>query len=190
VRSTIFRWASRFGAFRASRRAIRSITFAPLRGARWFRYYPSRKRSLRNEDFLANFTTYYTMETNEPQPQDNKAQIKRISTIQMRVGLDAEQVPVYIDWHAEDSPDTPEPVECKAFLLSIFDKKYRDTFKIDLWTQEMQVNEMDRFMFQTLRSLADTYYKATNNSELASAMQGFVQYFGEKTEILPKENAE
>jgi gliding motility-associated protein GldC len=130
------------------------------------------------------------METNEPQPQDNKAQIKRISTIQMRVGLDAEQVPVYIDWHAEDSPDTPEPVECKAFLLSIFDKKYRDTFKIDLWTQEMQVNEMDRFMFQTLRSLADTYYKATNNSELASAMQGFVQYFGEKTEILPKENAE
>jgi hypothetical protein len=39
-------WASRFGAFRASRRAIRSITFAPLRVARWFRCYPSRKNAL------------------------------------------------------------------------------------------------------------------------------------------------
>jgi hypothetical protein len=41
-----FLWASRFGSFAASRRAIRSITFAaalrlPLR---WFRYYPSRKK--------------------------------------------------------------------------------------------------------------------------------------------------
>jgi hypothetical protein len=50
----------------------------------------------------------------------------------------------------------------------------------------MQVVEMDRFVFQTLRSLADTYQRATNNNNLASAMQGFAEYFGEQTDILPK----
>jgi hypothetical protein len=44
-------WASRFGGFTASRRAIRSITFA-LR-ARWFRYYPSRARPLPSVVFAA-----------------------------------------------------------------------------------------------------------------------------------------
>lgn len=121
--------------------------------------------------------------------QDNKKQIQRISTIQLRVGLDQEQVPVYMDWHAEDSPDTPEAVESKAFLLSIFDKANKDTFKIDLWTQEMQVNEMDRFMYQTVRSLADTYYRATQNKELANHMYNFAQFFGEQTQIIPKEEA-
>ena len=62
-----------------------------------------------------------------------------------------------------------------------------DTIKIDLWTKEMQVVEMDRFFFQTLKGLSDTYFKATNNAELASAMRQFVQYFGEQTEIIPKE---
>jgi hypothetical protein len=52
----------------------------------------------------------------------------------------------------------------------------------------MHVAEMDRFMFQTLKSLAGTYFKATNNAELASAFQSFVHYFGENTEIIPKED--
>jgi len=71
-------------------------------------------------------------------------------------------------------------------LLSIFDRESMETLKIDLWTKDMQVIEMDRFFFQTLRAMADTYYKATQNAQLANEMQRFVQYFGEKTEILPK----
>jgi hypothetical protein len=36
-------WASRFGSFAASRRAIRSIShFSPLGFRGWFRFYPSR----------------------------------------------------------------------------------------------------------------------------------------------------
>ncbi|HMX84190.1 MAG TPA: gliding motility protein GldC, partial [Saprospiraceae bacterium] len=70
---------------------------------------------------------------------------------------------------------------------SLFDSKVKDTLKIDLWTNELQVVEMDRFMFQTLRGLADTYMKATNNHKLANEMQQFVTYFGEQTEIIPKE---
>ena len=76
--------------------------------------------------------------------------------------------------------------DSKALLLSFFDRQSKDTLKIDLWTVDMQVAEMDRFFFQTLRSLADTYFRATQNKELAADMQRFVQYFGEKTEIIPK----
>jgi hypothetical protein len=55
-----------------------------------------------------------------------------------------------------------------------------------LWTKELQVAEMDRFMYQVLQSLSQTYLKATNNKELAEDMARFAQYFGEKTEIVPK----
>ena len=75
--------------------------------------------------------------------------------------------------------------ECKAMLLSLFDKDTEETLKIDLWTKDMQVVEMDRFFYHTLRAMADTYFKATQNKDLAVDMQRFVQYFGEKTETIP-----
>jgi gliding motility-associated protein GldC len=72
-------------------------------------------------------------------------------------------------------------------LLAFFDRDSLDSVKLDIWTKDMQVVEMDRFFFQTLRAMADTYYKATQNTELAAAMQQFVHFFGEKTEIIPKD---
>ncbi len=83
--------------------------------------------------------------------------------------------------------DIQEDVDSKAMMLALFDGEKLDTVKIDLWTSDLQINEMDRFVFQTLRSIADTYYKATKNADLANDMQKFIQYFGEKTEILAKE---
>lgn len=112
--------------------------------------------------------------------------IEKTSQIQLKVGLDKDKVPVKIDWQAQDGPNGGKSSAAKAFLLSIFDKDSRDTLKMDLWTKDMQVNEMDRFFFQTLRGLADTYFKATQNRQLAVDMQRFVQYFGEQTEVLPK----
>lgn len=115
------------------------------------------------------------------------SKIKRTSEIKIKVGLDKENVPIHLDWQSTDNPNGKEPTDCKAMLLSLFDKENLDTLKIDLWTKEMQVIEMDRFFYQTLRGLADTYFRATQNRELAQDMQKFVQYFGEKTEVLSKE---
>lgn len=92
-----------------------------------------------------------------------------------------------MSWQAEDN-DQMAAQQCKAFLLSIYDEASKDTLKIDLWTTTMQVDEMDSLMFHTLRSLADTYYRATNNKNLAAAMQQFAQYFGEETQLISKEN--
>ncbi len=112
--------------------------------------------------------------------------IEKTSEIRIEVGLNPENVPSRIRWQAQDNPETQTPMECKAFLLSIFDKESRETLKIDLWTQDMQIVEMDRFIFHTLQALGDTYFKATQNRELAERMQQFAQHFGEETEIIPK----
>ncbi|HNG90361.1 MAG TPA: gliding motility protein GldC, partial [Saprospiraceae bacterium] len=61
------------------------------------------------------------------------------------------------------------------------------TLRIDLWTKEMQVTEMDRFMYQILSSLSQTYLRATQNKALAEDMARFAHYFGQQTEIVPKE---
>ena len=115
-----------------------------------------------------------------------KKKIAKVTNINIAVGLDDENVPQQIKWSAEDNPEGNTEQESKAMLLSIFDRESLDTLKIDLWTKEMQVNEMDRFFYQTLRAMADTYHRATKNDELAGDMQKFVQYFVEQTEILKK----
>jgi gliding motility-associated protein GldC len=114
------------------------------------------------------------------------SEISKESEIRIIVGLDEEKVPVNIQWVAQDGPEGEQMEECKAMLVSLFSREHLETAKIDLWTKDMQVNEMDRFMFQTLRGLADTYFRATQNTKLAQDMQRFVQYFGEQTEILEK----
>ena len=113
--------------------------------------------------------------------------VAKTTTITLKVGLDKDNVPVKLDWSSDDNPDALQGGECKGFLLSLFDKEHRDTLKIDLWTTEMQVIEMDRFFYQSMRGMADTYMRATKNTELANQMRQFVEHFGKATEILPKD---
>lgn len=110
------------------------------------------------------------------------------SRISIEVELNENNMPENIFWNAEDDPQNRGEQVSKALLLSMFDKSTLETVKIDLWTQDFQVQEMDRLMFQSLRSMADTYFRATKNEKLASAMQQFAQYFGEETNIVPKKS--
>jgi gliding motility-associated protein GldC len=112
-------------------------------------------------------------------------EIKQRHQLKIDVGLNEENIPVEINWKNVGPDGSKEEHPAKAMLVSFFERQSRDTLKIDLWTKDMQVMEMDRFFYQTLRSMADTYFRATGNKELASAMQQFVQYFGEKTEVTP-----
>lgn len=100
--------------------------------------------------------------------------------------LDEKKYPEKIKWTSVDKGKDSEFSESKAFFLSLFDKKTKDTMELDLWTKDMQKIEMDRFVFQSLSSLADMYHRATKNSDLANEIQSFVKYFGEKTEIIKK----
>lgn len=113
--------------------------------------------------------------------------IVKTSKIEIEIGLNEDKHPEMIQWKSDDNPNGQDYTPCKAISLSLFDKDYKDTLKIDLWTTEMQVVEMDRFVFQTLRSLADTYFRATINQTLANDMQLFVDYFGKQTGIITED---
>ncbi|WP_235295688.1 gliding motility protein GldC [Portibacter marinus] len=114
------------------------------------------------------------------------SEVKKQSTVFVRIGLDQENIPTEIHWKSEDGANTYEP--CKAMLMSLFDEDQLDTIKLDLWTKSMQVEEMDRFMFQTLRGLADTYFKATQNAELSNQFRSFVHFFGQSTGLITDED--
>lgn len=101
------------------------------------------------------------------------------SDIRFRIGLDENKIPKKIEWIAEDS-GMEELEEAKAIMLSIFDPKSMDTLRIDLWTNEMKVDEMKRFFHQTLLSMSDTLQRATNENELADDLRNFCKGFASK----------
>ena len=102
------------------------------------------------------------------------------STISLTVGLDENRIPEHIHWSAEDGGVSNE--EAKAFLLSVWDSKNKESLKIDLWTKEMPVDEMKIFFHQTLVGLRETYFKATQDEKMSAVMKDFCDYFAENLE--------
>ena len=113
--------------------------------------------------------------------------MSRSTEVIIKVDLGADNIPEKITWSASDAKDN-STAYAKAILVSIFEEETKDTLKLDLWTKDMQVQEMDRFMYHTIRALTDTYLKETNNQALANDMMNFAQYFGEKVEIIPPQS--
>lgn len=102
------------------------------------------------------------------------------STIALEISLDENRIPERISWSAEDGGVKDE--EAKAFLLSVWDNKHKESLKIDLWTKDMPVDEMKIFFHQTLVGLQETYYKATQDEKMSATMKDFCDYFAEYME--------
>jgi len=84
-----------------------------------------------------------------------------------------------IQWEADDAPE-PGVQEAKAMILALWDPKARNSLRIDLWSKDMTVEDMNDFFFQTLLSMAETYANATNNKNLMADMKIFAREFAEK----------
>jgi gliding motility-associated protein GldC len=107
---------------------------------------------------------------------------KKVSEINLKVGLDVNNVPEKISWSASDSDEGTKDV--KAFLLSVWDEKEMNTLRMDLWTKDMSVEEMNKFFFQTYITMADTFQRATNEDGMGEAMKDFAEFFGEKLGVI------
>ncbi len=103
------------------------------------------------------------------------------SEIKFIVTLDSNNNPEKIDWSATD---TSKVSSSKAVMISLWDAQEKNTLRIDLWTKDMQVDEMNRFYHQNLLSMADSFERATRDSEAAKDMRKFAQQFGERVKIL------
>lgn len=107
--------------------------------------------------------------------------VKHKSEISIKVGLDENRVPEELNWSADDGAITE--MEAKALLLSVWDSAGKDTYKINLWTKEMPVNEMIQFFHQTLVSMADTFETSTGDEKMSATMRDFCDYYAEKMGI-------
>ena len=103
------------------------------------------------------------------------------SEIKFEIELDPNRVPEKLFWTAADGGVTKE--EAKAFMLSLWDSKAKETMRIDLWTKDMPVDEMKIFFHQTLVAMSDTFKRATDDEKMAATMKDFCDYFAEKLEL-------
>ena len=64
-----------------------------------------------------------------------------------------------------------------------WDSENQESLKMDLWVKDMPVDQMQLFFHQTLVSLSDTFYRATQDEKMTSTMRDFCDYFAEKLEL-------
>ncbi len=98
------------------------------------------------------------------------------STITIDVNLDEQKIPHQIMWNATQS-NSEAKQEAKAIMISFWDGKERAALRIDLWTKEMMVDEMADFYYQTMMTMADTFDRATHQTELVGEMKSFAKTF-------------
>lgn len=106
---------------------------------------------------------------------------KHRSEIKIGIELDENRVPENIRWSAPDGGVTSAPA--KAMILAMWDAVEKESFRIDLWTKDMPVDEMRVFFHQTLVSMTETYHRATNDDKMRDTMNDFCDYFAEKLEL-------
>lgn len=105
------------------------------------------------------------------------------SDIKFTIGLDDNKHPETIHWQAQDS-GMDGIKEAKAMMISLWDKKDASTLRIDLWTKEMMVEEMQHFYYEMLMSMADTYQNATNDADNANELRAFAKKYGQRVNVL------
>jgi gliding motility-associated protein GldC len=102
------------------------------------------------------------------------------SSIHLDVQLDENKIPSDIIWSAPDnSPENTR--KAKAFMLSLWDGADKTSLRIDLWTKDMMIDEMEDFFYQTLMTMADTYQRATRHDDLAIEIKTFAKSLYQKS---------
>ena len=107
--------------------------------------------------------------------------IHKKTKITIDVNLDENNIHEEMRWTAPDGGVSD--MDTKAMLLSFWDSENQETLKMDLWVKEMPVDQMQLFFHQTLVSLSDTFYRATQDEKMTATMKDFCDYFAEKLEL-------
>jgi gliding motility-associated protein GldC len=111
--------------------------------------------------------------------------MSRTSKINFTIQLDDKKMPEKIEWQADDA-DFTGMKEAKTMMLSLWDKVDKVTLGIDLWTNDMLVDDMNLHFYQIVLKLGDTYRKATSNPEIAKMFDEFASQFADKVKLFEK----
>ena len=101
------------------------------------------------------------------------------SVIKIDVALDDKNVPQSIHWSATDST-ADERQQAKAMMVNFWDGNDKAALRIDLWTQEMMIDEMADFYYQTMMGMADSFQRSTGETALVNELKNFAKDFFQK----------
>jgi len=104
--------------------------------------------------------------------------MSRTAEIRLKVELDGDNLPTRIEWQATEAK-SDGPVPCQSMMLSLWDGENKTTAAIDLWTRDATIDDMNLHFYQTFHKMADTYLRATKNSQVARLIHDFGDGFGE-----------
>jgi len=103
------------------------------------------------------------------------------TNITIDVNLDENNIPEQMRWSATEGGVSD--METKALLLSFWDAEQQETLKMDLWVKDMPIDQMQLFFYQTLISLSDSYFRATQDEKMTASMRDFCNFFAEKLKL-------
>ncbi len=106
------------------------------------------------------------------------------SEIKFTITLDETKQPVAIDWEAQDSGMSGVK-SARSLMISLWDDKEKSTLRIDLWTKDMRVDDMQRFFYESLISMADTYHRATHDENHPKELRDFAEKFMKTPPVSP-----
>ncbi|MFY0654234.1 MAG: gliding motility protein GldC [Cyclobacteriaceae bacterium] len=100
------------------------------------------------------------------------------SNINIEVSLDEQSVPEGIKWQADDHPGE-DWMESKAVSISIWDPEQQDSLSLDLWTKDMNVDEMKRFYVNMLGAASNTILSSTGDEFMSTEVKNLCEKLAE-----------
>ena len=110
----------------------------------------------------------------------------RTAEIKVTVKLNDENLPTGIEWQAAEG-ENEGATACQSMMLSFWDSEKKAVAAIDLWTEEMTIEEMNHYFYQVIHKLADTYLRATKDDAIAREIHAFGDGFGKTSGVVGPE---
>ena len=107
----------------------------------------------------------------------------RTAEIKVTVELNDQNLPTGIAWQATEGEEKGDTA-CQAMMLSFWDSEKQAVAAIDLWTEEMTIEEMNHYFYQVIHKLADTYLRATKDDAIAREIHAFGDGFGKTSGVV------
>ncbi|MDP4680595.1 MAG: gliding motility protein GldC [Cyclobacteriaceae bacterium] len=96
------------------------------------------------------------------------------SKINIEVNLDENNIPEKISWQADDHPGDGWK-DSKAVSISIWDPEQQDSLSLELWTKDMNVDEMKRFYVNMFGAASNTILNSTGDEFMAQEVKNLCE---------------
>ena len=103
----------------------------------------------------------------------------KTSKVRFSIKLDDNNIPQDISWIASDS-NNKESNKSKSLFAFMWDPEEKNTVSLNLWTKEMQMDEMHVHFYQCLMTMAESLEQATGTKFAVEEMKKFCDEFDKK----------